>query len=71
MCNGNCNQGRMCDCVPAIDEPGTHTVRSDIANVVLIACGFLGEWVCRPAVIGAVILLALIGVHGYFAWWFA
>ena len=36
-CNGNCSQGRMCDCVPAVDE--TDAIRP--GAVLLIFAGYV------------------------------
>lgn len=40
MCNGNCNQGRLCDCVPDIDFeselPAPLTSRESLALLVVM-----------------------------------
>ncbi len=49
-CNGNCNQGRACDCVPAVvtSEPSARSWRaSDFAIFgifVLVLVGFAAGW---------------------------
>lgn len=53
-CNGNCNQGRACDCVPAVDseEPMPRMSEADRALAVVVytvsACLSLSfiAWLC-------------------------
>lgn len=42
MCNGNCNQGRLCDCVPdvQVDEPMEPVTPAEVA--ALIGVSLLG-----------------------------
>jgi len=66
-CNGNCNQGRMCDCVPAVDEPDA--IRP--GAVLLIFAGYAADklrmspaaWL-MAGVLG--ILSCALGLHLYF-----
>mgnify|MGYP005610619255 CR=1 FL=1 len=61
-CNQNCRQGRMCDCVPAAEEP---TPRAKVDPVPWLTTKRF--WLGYIALIAA----ALLGVHGWFAGWFA
>ena len=61
-CNQNCRQGRACDCVPAAEEP---TPRAKVDPVPWLTTKRF--WLGYIALIAA----ALLGVHGWFAGWFA
>lgn len=37
MCNGNCNQGRMCDCVPNVEDQAERASPSEFATLIVIA----------------------------------
>lgn len=54
-CNGNCNQGRMCDCTPDIDDEGDRSGDLPEGAGIIIAA----------SIVGAIAALAM------FAHWFA
>ena len=52
-CNGNCNQGRACDCVPDIDPPREPLSRWDSVGVLFVmALSVVIAAVWVPPVVG-------------------
>ena len=35
-CNGNCNQGRQCDCVPDVDVPMEPATPGETATLIVV-----------------------------------